>query len=69
MHVAGLRESVVPLLGLWIWGGCLGLRTTLADCDLENRSLRCFREFGDGCFHKFRLPLVIREVTADLLRL
>src|ERR1035437_587583 len=57
-RVAGLRESVIPLLRLWTWGGLLGVRPQLVECFLENRSLRCFCEFGDECFHKFRLPLV-----------
>jgi len=39
-------------------GGFLGIRTRFVDYGLENRSLRRFREFGQGCFHKFRLPLV-----------
>src|ERR1035438_1756453 len=57
-RVAGLRESVVPLLRLWTWGGFLGIRTRFVDYGLENRSLRRFRKFGHGGFHKFRLPLV-----------
>src|ERR1035437_574397 len=57
-RVAGLRESVIPLLRLWTWGGLLGVRPQLVECFLENRSLRCFRKFGVGCFHKFRIPLV-----------
>src|ERR1019366_1492768 len=67
-RVAGLRESIVPLLRLWTRGGLLGVRPQLVECFLENRSLRCFREFGDGGFHKFYLPLVIRRITADWLR-
>src|ERR1035437_497668 len=67
-RVAGLRESVIPLLRLWTWGGLLGVRPQLVECFLENRSLRCFREFGVGCFHKFYLPLVVRRVAADWLR-
>src|ERR1035437_8882290 len=57
-RVAGLRESVIPLLRLWTWGGLLGVRPQLVERFLENRSLRCCREFGVGCFHKFRLRLV-----------
>src|ERR1035437_6386652 len=67
-RVAGLRESVIPLLRLWTWGGLLEVRPQLVECFLENRSLRCFRKFGVGCFHKFRIPLVIRRITADGLR-
>ena len=62
-RVAGLRESVIPLLRLWTWGGLLGVRPQLVECFLENRSLRCFREFGDGCFHKLILSgLVAWEI-------
>src|ERR1035437_4495466 len=53
-RVTGLRKSVSPLFGLWTWGGCLAVRTRFDDYGLENRSFRCFREFGDGCFHKLR---------------
>src|ERR1039457_6102364 len=56
-RVAGLRESVIPLLRLWTWGGLLGVRPQLVECFLENRRLRCFCEFGIGCFNKFRRPL------------
>ena len=62
-RVAGLRESVIPLLGLWTWGGFLGGRTRFVDYGLENRSLRCFREVSDGCFHKWILSgLVAWEI-------
>src|ERR1035441_3491395 len=57
-RVVGFGKNVVPLLRLWTWSGFLGIRTRFMDYGLENRSLRCFREFGDGCFHKSRLPLV-----------
>src|ERR1017187_10216565 len=57
-RIAGFGKNVVPLLRLWTWSGFLGIRTRFMDYGLENRSLRCFREFGHGCFHKFRLPLV-----------
>ena len=55
-RVAGLRESVVPLL---TWSGCLGIWPQPVKCLWENRCLRCCREFGAGCFHKYRLPLLI----------
>jgi hypothetical protein len=58
VRVAGLGESVVPLL---TWSGCLGIWPQPVMCLWENRRLRCLREFGYGCFHKFRLPLVIED--------
>jgi|SRR5271155_3402132 len=57
-HVAELRQIIVPILGLWTWDGFLGVRTKFMDYGLEYRSLRWCREFGDGYFHKFLLPLV-----------
>jgi hypothetical protein len=55
-RVAGLGESVVPLL---TWSGCLGIGPQPVMGLWENRRLRCFRIFGFGCFHKFSLPVVI----------
>ena len=55
-RVAGLGESVIPFLA---WGGCLGIGPQPVKDLWENRSLRCFREFGLGCSHKFHFGLVI----------
>ena len=58
-RVAGPGEDVIPLLGLWIQAGFLWVQPQPVMCLRENRNLRCCREFGLGCFHKFRLPLLI----------
>ena len=58
-RVAGLRECVIPLFGLWTWDGSLAIHARFDDDGLENRSLRCFREFGDGCFHKLILSRLV----------
>ena len=63
-RVAGLGESVIPLLTR---SGCLEIRSQAVKGLREYRSLRCFSEFGPGCLHNFRLPLVIRVKSEKVL--
>ena len=53
-RAAGLRESVIPLLAR---GGGPGIWPQPVKCFWGNRGLSCFRELGDGGFHKLILAL------------
>lgn len=60
--VTGFGKNIVPLFRLRVCGSLLGLCPQLVECSWKNRSLGCFHELGNECFHNFSLPLIAFEL-------